>query len=397
MLGLSAMYCYIIIIAVYALFFFLTPRKGIWFPFIFIVVAFSVLAFHIEPAATDDLARYFVTLDTLREGGYESLQYHFKMHWNDWHVLRVYAYYFYFISFLPNNHFLPAITIFISYGLMFLVMYKAANRFKVCKFYLFLGTMFFLSTYWFYDTASGIRNGLVFAVITACAYYHLVERKNIAVCYICYIAMCFFHFSAVMPVALIVLTAITLNTSGKFFNFLLVAGLSIGGAGIQFIAQRSDSEFFQMLAGKTDNYTSSNFNTSTYFLVNIAVTAVVAVVIIYVSKYVVNGEYSSDLKRFYKYSSIILYFLIGCLYSSLIFMRFARWIIPLIGAFFFMVGMQLQKNQIEKMPVSYVYNAPFGERVRIRIKGLFVLFFVAFTAVHFWYACTGSSLIWMHF
>lgn len=63
-------------------------------------------------------------------------------------------------------------TMFIVYALMFLVMYKAAQRYQVSKGYVLLGTLFFLSTYWFYDTASGIRNGLAFAVVIACAYYH---------------------------------------------------------------------------------------------------------------------------------------------------------------------------------------------------------------------------------
>ena len=88
-------------------------------------------------------------------------------------------YYFYFLSFFPNNRYLAAMTMFIVYALMFLVMYKAAQRYQVSKGYVLLGTLFFLSTYWFYDTASGIRNGLAFAVVIACAYYHLVEKRNI--------------------------------------------------------------------------------------------------------------------------------------------------------------------------------------------------------------------------
>ena len=31
-------------------------------------------------------------------------------------------------------------------------------------------------------TASGIRNGLAFGVVIACAYYHLVEKRNIILC-----------------------------------------------------------------------------------------------------------------------------------------------------------------------------------------------------------------------
>lgn len=77
-------------------------------------------------------------------------------------------------------------------------MYKAAQRYQVSKGYVLMGTLFFLSTYWFYDTASGIRNGLAFAVVIACAYYHLVEKRNIILCFFGYVAACLLHSSPIL-------------------------------------------------------------------------------------------------------------------------------------------------------------------------------------------------------
>ena len=139
------------------------------------------LAYHIVPDETDDLYRYYGMLDILREQGKAGLDYIVNLNWYNWKTYITFRYYFYFLSFFPNNRYLAAVTMFIVYALMFLVMYKAAQRYQVSKGYVLLGTLFFLSTYWFYDTASGIRNGLAFAIVIACAYYHW-QKSAISSC-----------------------------------------------------------------------------------------------------------------------------------------------------------------------------------------------------------------------
>lgn len=399
MFGLSAIEVFLVIIAIFVVLYWIVPRKNVWFPFLIVVVLLSVLAFNIVPDESDDLARYFKALNEFRSGGKDTLDRYIEEDQFGWNTYRVAAYYFYFISKLGNNSWLPAITIFIVYGLGFLLIYKAAERFQVNKGYLFLASIFFLSTYWYYDTASGIRNGLSFAIIFACAYYHLVERKNIPLCYIGYLLACFTHSAGIMPVVLVVLTAVTLNTSGKFINFLLVFGFTIGGAAIQYLATISDNGFIQSLAGKAEHYSAGeSLETSTMFIVNITIFVFVAAVMFYVSNYILHSNYSDDLKRIFKYSSIIMYFMLGSIYSGLIFVRFARWIIPLIGALFFMIGMQIQQNYIQSEGLSKcIYFSPFNQAIRVKTRQIFVLIYFAYTCIHFWYLCVGSSLHWMHF
>ena len=162
MLGLSALTWFVIIVAGYALLLLILPREYMWIPFVAVVVAMTVLAYHIVPDETDDLYRYYGMLDIMREQGKAGLDYIVERNWYDWQTFVTMRYYFYFLSFFPNNRYLAAVTMFIVYALMFLVMYKAAQRYQVSKGYVLMGTLFFLSTYWFYDTASGIRNGLAF-------------------------------------------------------------------------------------------------------------------------------------------------------------------------------------------------------------------------------------------
>lgn len=163
MLGLSALTWFVIIVAGYALLLLILPREYMWIPFVAVVVAMTVLAYHIVPDETDDLYRYYGMLDIMREQGKAGLDYIVNLNWYNWKTYITFRYYFYFLSFFPNNRYVAAVTMFIVYALMFLVMYKAAQRYQVSKGYVLLGTLFFLSTYWFYDTASGIRNGLAFA------------------------------------------------------------------------------------------------------------------------------------------------------------------------------------------------------------------------------------------
>ncbi len=399
MFGLTAVEVFVAIIIVFIVLYWITPRKNIWFPLAVVTVLLAVLAYNMVPYDTDDLVRYYQEIRYMRNDGIEELHRAFKENLYEWNTYRVAAYYFYFISFFPDNRWLQTVTIFIVYGLMLLVIYKAANRFNIDKFHMFIGIMFFLSTYWYYDTASGIRNGLSFAVSFACAYYHLVERKNIPLCYVGYILATFTHSAGIMPVLLVLIAELTLNTSGKFINFVLMFGLSGGGILIKYLSEKTDNSFIQSIAGKAERHSANGtLGTGTMFWVNVVLLVVLVIFFIYVSYYFLNSEYSHDLKRLYKYTSITIYFMLGAILSGLIFVRFARWILPALGALIFMIGMQIQSNQIKrgKMICPNGYVLPSVD-IRVKLRPIVIFLFCAFTAVHFWYLCNGSSLHWIKF
>lgn len=397
--GLSAITSFVVIILIFSFAYWALPRKFSGISFILLTVLLSVLAFNAIPNAGDDLTRYYKQIDYLRDFGNDYLQRCFDEGINEWDVYRVCGYYFYFISKLPDNNYLQAITIFIDYGLMLMVFYKAANRFEVDKKYLFFGVMFFISTYWFYDAFAGIRNGLVFAVILACAYVHLVERKHIPLCVLGYVLACFTHSSGIIFVVLIILTEITFNSSGKFMKYALIFGLAAGGAGIEFLSTRTDNAFIQSIAGKVEgSENGGSLNLDALYLTNIAVLLVTAFVIYYFSVYILEGRYENELKRFYKLSSILVYFLIGSVLSQIVFMRFARFILPVICGILYMIGRQQQSNRNKgKSYIHLKYNLPKKEAWRVSISGYLTIAFCVFTAVHFVYLITRSSLAWMHF
>lgn len=398
MFGLTAVEFFVASVAVFALLYWITPKKLSWFPFLALTFLLSVLAYNAVPNEGDDLSRYFQTLLQLKEGGYDLLQQWFDEGYMEWDTYRVCAYYFYHISKMSSVYYLPAITIFLTYALSFLVIYKVAMKFDVEKSYLFFGAMFFISTYWYYDTYSGIRNGLTFAVITACAYYHLVERKRIPLCIAGYLIACFLHSTGAMYVVLVFVAVLTLNNKGKFMNFVLIFGMTAGQILIQYLADHTDISLFQSIAGRAETVEGEDILMSTLFVTNIVTVIVTAVIVFYFGKYINDEKPSVYFKRFYKFSSIMEYFMIGCLYSTLIFMRFARWVIPMIGAVVYIVGNQLQQNYFNSMDTKDIlYYSPPDITRRYKSKGIFNLVITAYTVIHFWYLCSGSSLCWMHF
>ncbi len=400
MFGLPAIIWFLIFIGIFALLYWIIPLKYSWISYLALTFLFAYLAYRVTPNDTDDITRYFHEMAFMREYGTEELDRVVEQNLFDFKNFRASMYYVYFISKFNNDYLLPAANIFISYALSFITIYKASRRFDVSKWNTFIGVMFFISTYWYYDEYSGTRNGISFTLAFACAYQLLVERKYMLLSAVGLIIACLFHSGGIIPVVLIILTELTLNTSGKFVNFLLVFGIIVGAFGIRFLDSISDNSFVKGIAGKVDTYEAdSTLGTlTTAFMVNIVVLAVVFLILLYYSIFLLDNSRAGEIRRFYKFSSIVCYFCIGAIFSPLIFLRFARWILPLIGAIIFMLGRQFQVNYIREKTIAYChFYAPLSISLRTKTQTMVVLLFNAFTAVHLWYLCNGSSMVWLHF
>ncbi len=399
MFGLSAISCFLVCIGIFVFAYWVMPREYIWIPFLLLTILFAVLAYHAVPNETDDLSRYYQQLDYLREYGKPYLDRCFAEGIYDWDKYRVCGYYFYFVSKLPSNAYLQAITIFLVYGLAFRTLWRVANRFSVTKSYLFVAAFFFICTYWYYDTMSGIRNGLAYAIIVACAYTHLLERKHILFCCIGYILAFFLHPASVILMGIVLLTVLTFNTDGRALKCLVFFGVVIGAVLISYLSQILDNEFMQSLVEKSDAYTAFSLNTNTKFMVNISAFVFVMASVAYYNFYLQDSERATELRRILKFNSMILYFMLGCILNSLIFLRFARWILPEIGAFYLMVGQQMQSDRYANKNTQHLLSdgTSYKEKWRVKTIMLFPVLYVVYSCAHLAYACVGSSLIWMHF
>lgn len=330
------------------------PRKHIKWLFLALVLALSVMAFYVKPLETDDLLRYYNSLDLLRKkslSGYFDLQ---RDGYGNFDAVPVCGLYFFFVSKLGNNNFLPAITIFLTYGSMLLVIWRFANYYKISKLYIFVGTFFLLSTYWYYDTCSGIRNGLAFAVAMFCIYFDLVEKKKIF-CLGYFVAMGI-HSAAVIFLGLRLLTEINMRLRLKILNAISLVGIFFGSYIIEFLGKIFNNSFFKVLLEKTAiNKVRVISFTSGVTILSIVLLLAVIIMCIYMN-YRINMDDVKNVESINYFFILLLFFSIGSLSSYLIFTRFMHWVIPMLGSLIIMLCLDLNRKKRQE-----IYFAPHGE------------------------------------
>ncbi|HBV44143.1 MAG TPA: hypothetical protein DEF14_07125 [Ruminococcaceae bacterium] len=348
------MIVYFAIVIAFCVIYPFVPRKHIKWLFLALVLALSVMAFYVKPLETDDLLRYYNSLDLLRKkslSGYFDLQ---RNGYGNFDAVPVCGLYFFFVSKLGNNNFLPAITIFLTYGSMLLVIWRFANYYKISKLYIFVGTFFLLSTYWYYDTCSGIRNGLAFAVAMFCIYFDLVEKKKIF-CLGYFVAMGI-HSAAVIFLGLRLLTEINMRLRLKILNAISLVGIFFGSYIIEFFGKIFNNSFFEVLLEKTAiNKVRVISFTSGVTILSIALLLAVIIMCIYMN-YRINMDDVKNVESINYFFILLLFFSVGSLSSYLIFTRFMHWVIPMFGSLIIMLCLDLNRKKRQE-----IYFAPHGE------------------------------------
>ncbi len=394
------MLVYLAIVAAFCVIYPFVPRKYIKWLFLALVLALSVMAFFVVPEETDDLSNYFWQVANLRKGGFSLLRQMIEDGSEDWDSLPVCGLYFYLISRFPDNGMLPAVTIFLAYGSIFWVLWRAAKRYEVNKWYLFLASVFLLSTYWFYDICSGIRNGLTFTLFCFFAYVELVEKKWRPACWVGYVAMCLMHSSGILMMMVRLALLFSGRKGSKLTSVLIFFVMIVGGAIMPHLGEITGIEYFQLISQKAERAAStSGFANGTQYLVNVSV-FVVAVCVFYYAVYVIKKqtEKYESFSDYINFVQLIVFFMLGSITFVLTFIRFARWVIPAVISVVFMVGMQANSDSKAQLVTEKKSKSIIKSGMTLSSNELVINFcMVAYTAVHMWYACNGTSLIWLKF
>ena len=394
------MLVYLAIVAAFCVIYPFVPRKYIKWLFLALVLALSVMAFFVVPEETDDLNNYFSRIASLRKGGFSLLRRMIEDGSEDWDSLPVCGLYFYLISRFPDNGMLPAVTIFLAYGSIFWVLWRAAKRYEVNKWYLFLASVFLLSTYWFYDICSGIRNGLTFTLFCFFAYVELVEKKWRPACWVGYVAMCLMHSSGILMMMVRLALLVSGRKGSKLTSVLIFFVMIVGGAIMPHLGEITGIEYFQLLSQKAERAVStSGFANGTQYLVNVSV-FVVAVCVFYYAVYVIKKqtEKYESFSDYINFVQLIVFFMLGSITFILTFIRFARWVIPAVISVVFMVGMQANSNAKIEMLTGRKNKSVIKSGMTLSSNELVINFcMVGYLLVHMWYACNGTSLIWLKF
>ena len=392
---------FLTIFVVFCLLYAITPQKHIKWLFLATTIALSVMAFNCVPYETDDLTNYYYQLEVLRDGDWDTFQTMLNDNDNNWGSLPTCGYYFYFVSKLGKNGYLPAITIFLAYGAIFYALHKASVRFKVNKWYLFLACAFFMTTYWFYDICSGIRNGLAFTLFATLVYQDVVEKKYRPLCYIGYALCIGLHSSTIVFAVIRIALEITKRHGSKLASWVMIFSVSIGGNVLLWIGEHTDNTYLQLLSEKAEKNVdrSIGWDAPTNIIVNVVVSIVIAIFSVYLFRYIRASKMNAEFDVFGKFYTILMFFTFGCFDSGLIFIRMVRWILPFAGSTIFMLGMQACRDKQNRVRSTQSVNSVIKNRDGVLAANelIITLLFIAFTGVHLWYTCTGSSLIWLHF
>ena len=397
--GVTAVQAFLIILAIFSLLYWIIPQRYNWISFVVLTVLLSYMAFLLVPDTTDDLWRYYVAIDDLRQNGLDKMKEFIEIDQYDMKDYVTIRYLFWIVSRTNSNHWLQTIVIAFVYGSSSIMILLAQKRFQISRSYVYIGTMFFLSTYWYYDTASGIRNGLCFAIIVFCSYIMFVEKRFIPLCIIGYIIGFYTHSAGLLAVSLVVVTLVLYKFNSVFVNIVFMFSLIGGNYLVQALAENSDNSLILSIAGRAERHVGGDtLETGTMYRVNLTLFIIYILIIIFVSYYCKYGANVEFTGIFYKYCSIIMYFMIGAAFSGMVFIRFARWILPILGALVFSIGLQQQKNSINEKGETFIkyYSVPI-EKVLYNLKPILMILVFAYSMIHLWYLCKGSSLYWAHF
>lgn len=387
------MIVYLIIVLSFCALYPLIPRKHIKWLFLALVLALSVMAFNCKPLETDDLSRYYVTLNTLRDcsfSQYLDLQADGYGHFD---AAPVCGLYFFLISKLPENRFLPAVTIFIVYGGMFMILWRIAEKYKISKWYLFMGSFFLLCTYWYYDTCSGIRNGLAFGVFIVCVYFELMEKRKKIFCWIGYAAAIGVHPAAVILLAVRVLSEISMRSNSSLINAITVIGIGFGASVIEILGKIFDNAFISLLLEKTESNANRMIEFGPTTILNIILLIMMSFLYFY-ARHLLEKYGIDEDTHFFKFFGTLLVFTFGSLTSSLIFVRLMHWVVPMLGSVIIMIGLEMNKNERNnRYAINSEKSIIKANRSLYRTnERILNLVFLAFSVLNLYFLCFMSTM-----
>lgn len=312
-----------IILITELIFIFLFPfvsKKNLKIYFFIVALIMSIISFHFDPPTDFDLYRHYENLENFRTYGWD-----FANSTRIFNSLPVYAIYFYLISLLPLNGFLPGITVFITYYLLFCLIYKISKYCcNVSKIYIMMTFIFVMFATNYVYVVSSIRNLLALSIFSYFLFIDLVEQKNKVICFMVYIMLCLFHSSISVLLAFRILiylykkvTKVALKLIFLFWSFFLPIILD----NINLFT----GQYFNILSQKIETYSAGDRYNLNVLLYNLVLVLIVAITIyIYIKKNKYKNNYSL---QYVNYISLIIIFTLGSIKQYDLFIRMAAFIV----------------------------------------------------------------------
>ena len=322
---------------------------------LFFSISIGIVSFFIILPNGVDLWRHYDSLDIMRNMNLKEMIQFEGMFVEDgepgkYSNLYTYKLYFYFISKMNKNGFLPAITMFLIYLVTLLNIHRCACKYNIEKKYELSAIIYFVAVFNYYNAASGIRNFLAFAIVAWFLYTDLVEKKHRPLCIAMYIIMAMLHTSVII----IITIRMFIIVKNKYIKGAIIIGIacwSIFTPQIISITDRlgNSIDFFATISSQIKGNTGDDQGV----IMNIG--RAMFFVLLYLCIIIINKnrlqKYSAD---FYKYCLYAAIFMISSFRSSILFLRlngFLLFVMPFIFMWIFKKNHQsdLQMNNDYKM------------------------------------------------
>ena len=296
-----------------------------------LIVALAVLAFLIEPKETNDLFRHFEKIDLIREKGFGiSLEYDYVI------IIRLL---FNFVALLPSNHFLPAISVIITYGISMYIIYDFTKKNQPLSRVVSIAILLNFAICSFYMVASGIRNAMACSFLALGIYLDLIRKEKLIKKIWPYIIAALIH-----PVAYIVII-IRLLLNVKWLNKIKYVILLIG------LLYRPIMNLLKFINVEITNYLAQKMNT--YLIIeskeDIRWMLVIWAFLIFI--YVISTiiERKNKNKKFNQYINFIQIYILFIFALTFVVDVFTRRLTFLIAflmiPFVYLIDQNLEKNQ----------------------------------------------------
>lgn len=304
---------------------FIIKKKYLKIYFIFVSIILAIIAFNFEPPKGYDLVRHYSMLENCRQYGWEYIINH-----RDYSTLPVGAIYMYAISLLGNNGFLPAITSFITYMSVFIVMYKFCEEKKYTKESIIFAFFTFVAVFNYVGLISGIRNNLCLALYFYFLYNDLVKNKNVIVSMIAYVVLAFIHPS----IFVLIFIRLLLYLKNRKVSLLIKIGLLswslLKNLILGFLANFTSISIINLIVQKMNSYTVEEAmavaNVPLYTFVYCTIDIVLLLIFL---KYKRNSQEDANLQKYNKFVTYMFCFVFGAIYEYHFFVRMSNFLLML--------------------------------------------------------------------
>lgn len=178
-----------------------------------IIIALSCIAFLIEPKESNDLYRHFKDIELIRNKGFFAEQ-----EFNNVILIKLI---FLLVSFLPSNHFLPAIAVIITYGISMCIIYDFSKKNQTSTRVTAIAILLNFALCSFYMAASGIRNAMACSFLALGLYLDLIKNKKFIIKVWPYIVAALIHPMAYIVIVIRILLQIKWIEKVKYLVLLV--------------------------------------------------------------------------------------------------------------------------------------------------------------------------------